>query len=108
MTIDDILNALHSSKTTVAMRYHGHIFSIALNVPFISIDYTGKKGKVSNLLERISYVENSVEFKMVSEGSLKSQLKNINLNYENLVIKLKGKSDELENNLFRAYEYFWN
>ena len=90
------------------MRYHGHIFSIALNVPFISIDYTGKNGKVSNLLERISCVENSIKVKKISERSLKNQLNNINLNSKKLVKELKGKSDELENNLFKAYEYFWN
>ena len=33
----------------------GHIFCMTLGIPFISINYTGAKGKVHSLLNRIKY-----------------------------------------------------
>ena len=51
LTLDEHLKILNEMDFALAMRYHGHIFSIALGVPLISIDYTGRKGKVSNLMQ---------------------------------------------------------
>lgn len=50
--LDALLENIATSKWGLPMRYHGHIFMLALNVPFVSINYTGKGGKVANLIER--------------------------------------------------------
>jgi len=55
LTIESHMTMLSVSDIAIAMRYHGHIFSMALGIPFLSIDYTGKNGKVSNLTQRIHY-----------------------------------------------------
>lgn len=55
LTLHELLLALDAADITLAMRYHGHLFSLALGIPFISIDYTGKSGKVSSLIERLGY-----------------------------------------------------
>jgi len=53
--LDAVIQSLYSSNIAIAMRYHGHLFCMALGIPFLSIDYTGKSGKVSSLLKRIGY-----------------------------------------------------
>jgi MoaA/NifB/PqqE/SkfB family radical SAM enzyme/polysaccharide pyruvyl transferase WcaK-like protein len=55
LTLDDLLSRLAGSEAALAMRYHGHLFCMALGVPMLSIDYTGEKGKVWSLIERIGY-----------------------------------------------------
>jgi polysaccharide pyruvyl transferase WcaK-like protein len=55
LTIEGLIRTLKLADVAVAMRYHGHIFCMALGIPFLSIDYTGKSGKVHNLLQGIRY-----------------------------------------------------
>ena len=50
--LDALLESIAHARLGVPMRYHGHIFMLALNVPFVSINYTGKGGKIANLIER--------------------------------------------------------
>lgn len=57
-----------SGGVALAMRYHGHVFSMALGIPFVSIDYTGRRGKVSSLVERIGYGEWSTTWDEVCVG----------------------------------------
>jgi polysaccharide pyruvyl transferase WcaK-like protein len=98
---------LSQSKLAVAMRYHGHIFSIALNIPFISLDYTGKMGKVSNLMQRMGLKDYSVKFEDFTPSVLKPKLKQIEENPE-LEAELKTKTHELIATLDKAYHFFWN
>ena len=60
LSLDEQMSYLNDSSISIAMRYHGHIFSMAMGIPFVSIDYTGKEGKVSSLLNRINYSKNSI------------------------------------------------
>ncbi len=55
LPLDAHMSRLASADVSLAMRYHGHVFSLALGVPFLSIDYTGPSGKVGSLLRRIGY-----------------------------------------------------
>lgn len=55
LPLDDLLSRIQRCDAGVAMRYHGHLFCMALGVPFVSIDYTGQTGKVHSLLQRIDY-----------------------------------------------------
>ncbi len=53
LTLQELLEAI--ADAAVAMRYHGHLFCMALGVPVLSIDYTGEHGKVAALIKRIGY-----------------------------------------------------
>ena len=54
LALDPLLGQIGSARLCVAMRYHAHIFCLALGIPFVSIDYTGDQGKVSRLMQRIN------------------------------------------------------
>jgi polysaccharide pyruvyl transferase WcaK-like protein len=105
--IYDLVDSLSQSKLAIAMRYHGHIFSIALNIPFISLDYTGKKGKVSNLMQRLGLKDYSVKFEDFTPSVLKPKLEQIEANPE-IEYDLKTKTQELSAALEKAYQFFWN
>ena len=90
------------------MRYHGHVFSIAFAIPFLSIDYTGKLGKVSNLLDRIEYKEHSITFNELEESTLANLLCKIENNNNKIKQELLKSNMVLEKQLLEAYEYFWN
>jgi MoaA/NifB/PqqE/SkfB family radical SAM enzyme/polysaccharide pyruvyl transferase WcaK-like protein len=55
LSLRALLQSLVIADAAVAMRYHGHLFCMALGIPFLSIDYTGGRGKVRSLIERIGY-----------------------------------------------------
>jgi polysaccharide pyruvyl transferase WcaK-like protein len=105
--IYELIDSLSQSKLALAMRYHGHIFSIALNIPFISLDYTGKKGKVSNLMQRLGLKDYSVKFEDFTPSVLKPKLEQIEANPE-IESDLKTKTQELTDTLEKAYQFFWN
>jgi polysaccharide pyruvyl transferase WcaK-like protein/MoaA/NifB/PqqE/SkfB family radical SAM enzyme len=62
LNFDNLLQSLAEANVSLAMRYHGHLFSIALGIPFLSIDYTGKVGKVRSLLKKINYEKFSLSW----------------------------------------------
>lgn len=66
LTIDQLLNRISEAKVILAMRYHAHLFALALGIPFISIDYTGKSGKVRNLVRRLGVENWSMEWNRLS------------------------------------------
>lgn len=105
--IYELIDSLNQSKLAIAMRYHGHIFSIALNIPFISLDYTGKKGKVSNLMQRLGLSDYSVKFEDFTPSVLKPKLDQIEAN-PGLEADLKTKTKELTATLEKAYQFFWD
>lgn len=102
------LSLLRDSDLSIAMRYHGHIFSIAFAIPLLSLDYTGKSGKVSNLMERIAYKKYSITFNELEENCLVRLLNEIENNKNNIKQDLLKSNMKLEKQLLEAYEYFWN
>ena len=58
-SIYEVLETIAGSSIGLAMRYHGHLFLIALDKPYISVDYT-KGGKVTELMDRYETAEQSV------------------------------------------------
>lgn len=102
------LSLLRDSDLSIAMRYHGHIFSIAFAIPLLSLDYTGKSGKVSNLMERIAYKKYSITFNELEENCLVRLLNEIENNKNNIKHDLLKSNMKLEKQLLEAYEYFWN
>ena len=59
------------------MRYHGHLFCMALGVPFLSIDYTGKQGKINNLMRRINYAQWSYGWRVMDVDQVRSRLQQL-------------------------------
>jgi len=55
LPLSELLNAIRAGDVAMVMRYHGHLFCMALGIPFLSVDYTGYQGKVYNLVNRIGY-----------------------------------------------------
>ncbi len=104
--LNEILLEINSSKFTIAMRYHSHIFSLGLKKPFLSIDYTGPNGKVSNFNNQIN---NQSYFKIskFDEEYYSEKLNHIEKNYENISKKLDYESKKLSNLLNNCYAYFW-
>lgn len=101
------LESLDNSKMTIAMRYHGHVFSIALNIPFLSIDYTGESGKVHNLMRRIGFKDKSIKFKEIFSEVLTVKLIEIEKGIHKIPEELEKKSVILEKKLIASYDYFW-
>jgi len=60
LPINPLLQTMTQSQAAIAMRYHGHLFCMALGIPFLSIDYTGDRGKVASLIDRIGYNQWSI------------------------------------------------
>lgn len=74
LTLDQLLDQIASSDVAVAMRYHGHLFSMALGIPFLSIDYTGPKGKVASLVRRLNYTQWSEDWRAINGARASSRL----------------------------------
>jgi len=107
--IDNVIQSLISSDLAIAMRYHGHLFSMALGIPFLSIDYTGKSGKVFNLVNRIGYSQWSESWRDLDVGRASKKLNSLidERNYwstyliqesEKLVVQLQNIYSEIFDN----------
>lgn len=60
ISLNDIIAKLESSNFGLPMRFHAHVFLLALGIPFLSINYTGSGGKIDALLSRYKLDEYSV------------------------------------------------
>lgn len=65
-SLDACLSEIIGNKMALAMRYHAHIFAIGLEVPFISLNYTGARGKIDNLMTRLGLQAASIDVTEVS------------------------------------------
>ena len=61
LTLNETLLKLSSADLGLPMRFHAHIFMLALGIPFISVNYTGK-GKVYQLMSRYKLLEYTIDF----------------------------------------------
>lgn len=93
--INEILQDLSNSDIAVAMRYHSHLFCLALGIPFISIDYSGEKGKVYNLLKRINYTEFSQKWESFDEENCQYMIQRLINEKEHWSVFLKEKYKEM-------------
>jgi len=75
--LDRVAQQVVESDAAVAMRYHGHLFSIALGIPFLSIDYTGRGGKVASLMRRIGYDQWSEDWRSLDQERAIGRLKQL-------------------------------
>lgn len=107
LDIDTFLSKLLPTNLALAMRYHGHLFSLALGIPFFSIDYTGKKGKVANLLEEINYQEYSMSFSGINHHTLIDKLYLLRTDHAKIRAHLLAETEKKVKSLRRVYSDLW-
>jgi polysaccharide pyruvyl transferase WcaK-like protein len=104
LTLEELIGTLYTAKASMAMRYHGHIFSMALGVPFLSIDYTGKQGKVQSLVERIGYDQWSEKWENINPDRATKRLNTLIDERAHWSNYLLTQTDNLVNLLHNTYE----
>ena len=104
LSLEEHLQKLHSADVSVAMRYHGHIFSMALGIPFLSINYTGTGGKVGSLVDRIGYNEWSVPWAEMEVIQSSKQLQDLIENRVKISSYLLDQTTILIKMLYRTYQ----
>jgi polysaccharide pyruvyl transferase WcaK-like protein len=93
-TLQEILTAIAAASYGIPMRFHGHIFLLAMAKPFIGIDYTGKGGKVSSLIAR--YQLNDFEMTIddsLSASTLSERWEKLKDNQDNVTGRIKLQRD---------------
>ena len=108
LTLEEQMNYLNNASISIAMRYHGHIFSIAMGIPFVSIDYTGKKGKVSSLVNRINYSQNSIKWDDLASLNENALLKHTSEDKVAISKQLLIEADKLVDLLRTTYKKEFN
>ncbi len=108
MTIEEHLLTLSKSHSAIAMRYHGHIFCMAMGIPFISLDYTGKSGKVSSLVNRIGYSQWSIKWDDIDPITMTNTYKRLMLESGDWSKYLISESDKLVQLLEQTYKEVFN
>ena len=104
-TLNDLLASLKSTSFGLPMRYHGHIFMAALGIPFISIDYTGKGGKISSLMKRYGLQKMSISTNHLSKDDILAPLFFVMKNEKNIIKeKIKKQVDQDLNLLLKCYK----
>lgn len=105
VTIDDeeqiqkFIYGIYNCKAIITDSYHGTIFSIIFNKPFISfIDYDKGKERFNTLIEVFGFKDRVFDFKSIPDGRLLNSPLNVNKSFIN---SLKIKSIRfLKKNLF--------
>ena|GEM_PF-192667 len=103
LPLDALLAALRSARAAVAMRYHGHLFCMALGIPFLSIDYTGKPGKVHSLVARTGYEQWSEQWRNIDVDRAASRLERLIAEHDHWAAYLRQKTDDLVRQLRKTY-----
>ncbi len=108
LTLDEHMILLSECKGGLAMRYHGHIFCMAMGIPFLSLDYTGKSGKVSSLVNRIGYGKWSVIWDEIDANSMTELIEELILDREENSAYLISEADKLLKLLHQTYIEVFN
>ncbi|MHA1279545.1 MAG: polysaccharide pyruvyl transferase family protein [Candidatus Helarchaeota archaeon] len=104
MPLNDLLCVLSSADIAVPMRYHGHLFSMALGIPFLSIDYSGKAGKVQNFIRRIDYEQWSVRWPDLDPKNIEFLIQQLYEKRDYWSVHLKNETIRLVNDLQGVYQ----
>jgi polysaccharide pyruvyl transferase WcaK-like protein len=103
LPLETLLQSLSSADVAVAMRYHGHLFCMALGIPFLSIDYTGKPGKVHSLIQRIEYQQWSEDWRNIDMAHAASRLQQLLEERVHWSAYLQQQTDKLVAELHKTY-----
>lgn len=104
MDIEEQMTELAQCDFSLAMRFHGHVFCIAMEIPFLSIDYTGKGGKVESLVKRIDYSNYSIKWEDINSDHGQDVLLSMIRNKVQISAKLGQEADRLIALLLNTYK----
>ena len=108
LSLERLLREISSAKMGLPMRYHGHVFMLALGIPFVSVDYTGESGKIGNLLERYDLLEYSVPSdRHLDSAKLLLLWNRISDLREEIQSKIRFQRDQDLRDLEHIYSGFW-
>jgi polysaccharide pyruvyl transferase WcaK-like protein len=108
LTLEEHMKVLSSCNSALAMRYHGHIFCMAMGIPFLSLDYTGKSGKVSSLVNRIGYGQWSIKWDEIDTVSMPALYEKLMLDKVQWSAYLISEADKLVQLLHQTYQEVFN
>jgi polysaccharide pyruvyl transferase WcaK-like protein len=108
LTFEEHMERLAVCQAGFAMRYHGHIFCLAMGIPFVSLDYTGKTGKVSSLVNRIGYANRSYQWDALEPEKLASDFADMISNGKEISQYLIVEADKLVALLNHTYVEVFN
>ena len=109
LSLESLLKEISKSTFGLPMRYHGHIFMLALDIPFLSVDYTGKAGKIANLLGRFDLLEYSIASdSQIHAAELLLLWNRILMSRENIQSKIRVQRDRDLHNLEQIYSDLWD
>jgi len=108
LTLEEHMEALSHCNAAFAMRYHGHIFCMAMGIPFLSLDYTGKSGKVSSLVNRIGYGNWSIKWDEIDPVSMTALYEKLMLDKVQWSAYLISEADKLVQLLHQTYQEVFN
>ena len=103
LPLSDLLEYLSKADIALAMRYHGHLFCMALGIPFLSIDYTGDGGKVRNLVERIGCSQWVEDWQFIDVRRTSSKLRELYEDRLHWSVHLKTETHKLVCQLNEVY-----
>ncbi|MCH2207053.1 MAG: polysaccharide pyruvyl transferase family protein [Lentisphaerales bacterium] len=103
LPINKLVSYINRAEMTIPVRYHGHIFSAALNTPFISIDYTGSKNKVSELLRKLNWENETMKWQSPDTKQFYNLLKSTWEKRLELAQKLKNANNKISEELANIY-----
>lgn len=104
LTLESLLTRIAVGDIAVAMRYHGHLACLALGIPFLSIDYTGRAGKVGSLVERIGWQEWREDWWTIDSNRASRRLIELHEARSALSKHLTSHADRLIVELSQTYE----
>jgi polysaccharide pyruvyl transferase WcaK-like protein len=108
LTLEEHMERLAVCQAGFAMRYHGHIFCLAMGIPFVSLDYTGKTGKVSSLVNRIGYANKSYQWDALDPEKMASDFADLLSNGKEISQYLIAEADKLVVLLNQTYLEVFN
>lgn len=96
-----ILESISKCDLFLGMRFHSSVFSNALLIPTVGVEYVLPKGKVTSLYNNLDLQDNLLNINDLSYDNLKSKLNHIIKNKEMIVSKLEKKNRDL-------YQQYYN
>jgi polysaccharide pyruvyl transferase WcaK-like protein len=108
LTLDQHMKVLSECNSALAMRYHGHIFCMAMGIPFLSLDYTGKSGKVSSLVNRIGYNQWSIKWDEIDPNTMTETYEKLMVDSAKWSNYLISEADKLVSLLNQTYLEVFN
>jgi polysaccharide pyruvyl transferase WcaK-like protein/MoaA/NifB/PqqE/SkfB family radical SAM enzyme len=104
LTLNQLLSRISRANLAIAMRYHAHLFCLAMGLPFVSIDYSGQDGKVQRLISRLGYSGFSVKWNSTTQDELIDRIEQLVQRHAEVHEQLLAQRNEMLEQLNQVYE----